>query len=360
MDKEITKFLFRGLVFLLPIVIILGFPASILIGSGELDSFSSFISKQTENRSLLIGLSYRNPNEFIKFKMTILRQPKILALGNSRVMQFRSFFFKNEDEFYNAGGAIAGINEARFFLENMPETYNPKIIIIGLDHTTFNSVQESLTKGEYYIKVTKASKVSLPGVFAYSWKQVYKDYFSKKFGLSFLLKRDSTNIDKIGLNAIVNDNGFRYDGSYQYSSLNKTNDNFNKELNLIDKGENPYLYSGEIPKDFIKNLELFLQESKKRKISVIGFLPTYAPSVYQEISTKPAEYDYILNSGPIIGKMFKSYGFEFYDFTNPSYITVKDDDFIDGNHGSEKVYLKLFQKMLKNGSILKEVAAEHI
>jgi hypothetical protein len=357
MNKEITKFLSRGLIFFLPVIMILGFPALILIRSGELDSFSSFINKQTENKSMLIGLSYRNQNEFIKFETTILRQPRILVLGNSRVMQFRSYFFKNEDEFYNAGGAIAGINEARFFLENMPRKYNPQIIIIGIDHAMLNSAQEVSTENEYYIKTAKASKVSIPGVFAYSWKQVYEDYFSKKFSLGFLFKRSSNNINKIGLNALINNSGFRYDGSYQYGDLNMINNNFNKELNLIDKGESPYLYSGEISKDFIKNLELFLEESKKRNVFIIGFLPPFATSIYQKISDKPIEYDYILNSGPTVEKKFKSYGFEFYDFTNPNYIMADDKDFIDGNHGSEKIYLRLFQRMLKENSALNEEAA---
>jgi hypothetical protein len=357
MNKEINKFLYRGLIFFFPVFIILGFPALVLVKSGELDYFSSFINKHTENKLLLIGLSYRNPNELIKFNTAVLRQPKILVLGNSRVMQFRSYFFKDEDEFYNAGGSITGINEARFFLENMPEEYSPRILIIGLDHNMFNSAQEAETKNEYYIKTEKASDVSILGVFAYSWKQVYEDYSSKKFNLNFLLKRNQANINKIGLNALVNNSGFRYDGSYKYGNFNTYN-NLNKDLKLVDNGENPYSYSGEISKEFVKSLDMFLKESQKRNIFVVSFLPPYAPSIYKKITDRPVEYDYILGSSKSIEKKIESYGFEFYDFTNPNNISVADEDFIDGNHGSEKVYLKLFQRMLEEKSVLNEVAAD--
>ena len=64
--------------------------------------------------------------------MELIKQvkPEIIALGSSRVMQFREDSFNKK--FVNAGGAMNSLSEFNFF-EKMYEFHNPKYIILGLD-----------------------------------------------------------------------------------------------------------------------------------------------------------------------------------------------------------------------------------
>jgi hypothetical protein len=64
------------------------------------------------------------------------RHPRILALGSSRVMQFRDFIFHpHEQEFYNGGGLIQNVNDLVAYTKQVREGRlpAPQVIIIGID-----------------------------------------------------------------------------------------------------------------------------------------------------------------------------------------------------------------------------------
>lgn len=67
--------------------------------------------------------------------------------------------------------------------------------------------------------------------------------------------------------------------------------------------------------------------------------------------TQP-NYVYIFCLGESLEPIFTRYGFEFYDFSNSIAIGSSDKEMIDGFHGSEKTFLRLFIDMLQRGSFL--------
>lgn len=46
--------------------------------------------------------------------------------------------------------------------------------------------------------------------------------------------------------------------------------------------------------------------------------------------------------------LFETYGFTYFDFTNPVNLGVTDDEMIDSIHGSEYVTLLIYIQMLEN------------
>jgi len=71
-----------------------------------------------------------------KSAMIRRRNPRILALGSSRVMEFRAFMFHPfEDWFYNAGGLIQNVNDLAAYARQVKEGKlpRPQVIIIGID-----------------------------------------------------------------------------------------------------------------------------------------------------------------------------------------------------------------------------------
>ena len=98
--------------------------------SKEISDVDDCISYQRENPDSLFGLGYTDPTQYYKLTNADYYQAPVIALGTSRVMQFRDLYFK--DFFYNCGGAVGGnYLEYKNFLENLE--YKPDVIILGLD-----------------------------------------------------------------------------------------------------------------------------------------------------------------------------------------------------------------------------------
>ena len=107
------KFIKSFIIFQIPILCYLGIIILLLAISGELLKYDKLIADHN-NDDILIGLAYSNVKD-IKLIITEHRNPKIMALGTSRVMQFRDFFFNNPEFFYNAGGAVSEIKGTKFW-----------------------------------------------------------------------------------------------------------------------------------------------------------------------------------------------------------------------------------------------------
>ena len=106
------RFLKNLTLFLIPGMVVLIFPTIVLFWSGEFYSVDKIGKIARDHRAVIIGLAYTNYAVEYQLQETIFRKPKILALGSSRVGQFRSLFFREPDLFYNTTGAIGAISFA--------------------------------------------------------------------------------------------------------------------------------------------------------------------------------------------------------------------------------------------------------
>ncbi len=68
------------------------------------------------------GLAYTDPAPYYKFKNIVIREPKVLALGTSCVLQLKGSFF-NEGQFYNGGRGVKNINEFLDYMEAVEELF---------------------------------------------------------------------------------------------------------------------------------------------------------------------------------------------------------------------------------------------
>jgi hypothetical protein len=169
---------------------------------------------------------------------------------------------------------------------------------------------------------------------------------------------------KIGLNAIVNNRGYRNDGSMNYGNqVDKLirNDStvadfhYADTYNRIDKGIRRFQYARSINAAALPVLDDFLGFCKANNIYVIGFLPPFADKVFNKM-TESGNYGYLKEIYPGIAPVFKKYGFEVYDFSTVASCESDDGETIDGFHGGEITYLKMLVKMLESGSQLSQVA----
>ena len=338
------KFLSDLIFISLIVALFIAMPFYILYVSGEIRDINYLIKKQRIGKQVL-GLAYSDPIGYYKLQNVKIRKPEIIALGSSRVMQFRSFFF-NDQSFYNAGGSVQSMYGYNLFLKKM--NHYPKVIIIGLDQMWFNQ-QFHNTSGS----VDLTDNFSNFEIFKSSFNKVIVDLLLNKIDI----KKISNTSQYLGLTAMMKQNGFRYDGSYIYSReiLNpiKAEDYLFKDTyDRIDKGERRFEYGTLIDQSSLIELNLFLNFCKSKNIHVIAFLPPFAPSVWEKLRQKRGEYSYLFSLYPLLEKTFSKYSYQCFDFSNISSLGSNDPEFINGFHGSEKAYLRILIEMCKRDSSL--------
>jgi hypothetical protein len=291
-----------------------------------------------------LGLAYSNPDRYLKLQSSIEREPSILVLGTSRSMPFRSMFFKDSAKFYNASGGVETIRDFAAFFQQIPGGLEPKIVIIGLDQYFFNDAFDTQKRS--------FEKPLFGAVWQKGIKGLLRDYAQKKFGFSDIFAAQG-GVQKIGLAALVKNSGFLNDGSYHYGTIIEPPP-FEDTLQRIEQGNRRFQYGQEASKDAVLELERFLQLAKERNIYVIGFLPPYAHSVYERMMEMGNKYAYIASLPVTLQPFFDINEFALYDFSDLAEFGADDAETIDGFHGSEKAYLRLFINMAQDNKILQE------
>ena len=357
---NMKKFLLKTFIFVLPYAILFAFLGKVLFSSGELDSIEKIIDFQIANKSVLYGPAYTVSCPTYKLKSIIKRKPEIIALGSSRVMQFRDKFFTlSPDKFYNAGRGANKIKDFKDFLEKIPEEKLPKVVIMGLDPYFFNSNWDEVSEDDSVLIHIK-QKGNNP-IFLINSTSFIRDTVRGKT----LTKVDYEGLDPglkkyipKGYNAKNNGNGFRNDGSYcygKYFSNPEDSDDwgFKETFKRIKDGNRRFEYSEKVSAKAIKELEEFLKFCQEREIYVIGFLPPYASKVYNKMKSMK-EYGYLDNIFKELNRAFKMYKYPLYDFLDINSFGSNDNEVIDGFHGSEVSYLRLFVLMVEPEPILQK------
>lgn len=346
------KFIFNILCFFMPIfVVLLGILPFYIVSlySGELKDIDKSIEEQRLNHQVLIGMGYNEQKEYYKISNANSYKARVIALGTSRVMQFKQEFFKAD--FYNCGGAVSGnYNEYVNFLKNL--SYEPEVLLVGLDSWVFNDAWNQVRDDyEEFVKIEKPNRDEKTII-----KAVLEDWVKKKWVFADLEKYPNN----IGFNGRVKDDGFMYDGSYYngdtYRNPDKHTDYlFVDTLNRIATGTSRFEWGEHVDQDTFVQLENLLSYCKERNILVVGFLTPYAPAIY-DVMINSGNYNYLNEIVPACVELFDRYEYEFYNYMDGEDLGATDDYFIDGFHGSEILYGHILEDMILNGSRLKRYA----
>lgn len=347
------KFIKDVVVFLLPVLacaMFIGVFYLVAYDIGEFKDLEKNILAQRENETIVLGLGYNEQTKYYKFVNADYYKADVIALGTSRAMQFKDYYF--ESEFYNCGGGVSGnYNEYVNFLENL--SYIPQFIILDLDAWVFNDAwNNSAYDYEKFLEISLDERDN-----ASMLKSIIQDYVDGKWTFGTL----DNYPDNIGFNGRIKNNGFMADGSYYYGSVyvseTRPNERLEDTFTRIETGTNRFQYGEHIDYDTIVQLENLLSYCADKGIYVVGFMAPFAPSVCQAMELN-GNYGYIKELNPSIEKIFEKYQFEYYDYFNGSYLGATDDWFVDGFHGSEVLYGLMVQDMINNGSKLSEYIDE--
>lgn len=171
------KFLCQLLLFLIPfyfVGLLIGGVYYVGCATGEFDDFDRLIEAQRQDHDVFIGMGYNEQTAYYKLKNANYYQADVIALGTSRVMQFKDDYFNAS--FYNCGGAVScNYDEYLNFVKNL--NYTPEIIILGLDQWVFNDEwNRSCTAYENYKPIELIDR----DIVAMEWNMI-KDFVHHKW-----------------------------------------------------------------------------------------------------------------------------------------------------------------------------------
>lgn len=342
------KFLRNIVIFCIPFIIFIA--PFLMVGIYSLEllniDYAIKIQRKSDDEKLL-GMAYNEQSAYLKIKNINYYSPQISTLGSSRVLQFKDEFF--ETSFYNGGRGVASIADWEKFIDNINAEALPDILIIGLDSWEFNPNWEGLLANSE--DLSKPIKISI----FERLENEMKDYRDNKWSFKEIIN----NNGNLGFNGIFKNSGFLKDGSYYYGNIYKNPEStldyqFRDTYGRIEHGILRFEYSDTIEQETLDYLEHFLLLCSEKDIEIIGFIPPFAPSVYQKMKSYGNQYGYLDKIGDECQLIFNQYGYEFYDYTDISNLDCDDSFFIDGFHGSEVAYLRILLDMLNQNSVLNQ------
>ena len=293
--------------------------------------------------------NYLNLDMF-QYKLELIKniKPKIMALGSSRVMQFREESFNTS--FITTGGAMHHLNEGYLFLQEMKKIYKPEIIILGLDFWWFNEkfyqpkIFDQQEKKEIDIKskINQTLSMVIKGEIGF-------DIFE------YILKDTNgiTSYKNVGLRSLKYSNGFRKDGSYQYTSFilgdEKNSDiKFSNTYDRINHGNSRFEYANHISKERVEIFNEIIKFAKDNDIKLILFIPPLANEVVEKMNSLGYKYNYVSE----FRKLVKETDIENYDFHDMRGYYKDSCEFVDGFHGGDVAYQRILKKMYNQNSSL--------
>lgn len=337
------RFLLRLILYTLPFAVPFLLLTGFMLYTGESMPLRLVAEMQMGDAPVLFRPRYGNRDLDFKTLSANLRHSDILTAGSSRVLQFRSLFFNLQPrQFYNTGAPAWTLDQVQQLLDNL--TYTPRILILGIDQPWFND--------DYVPDVIDPQVTDFAHLFGVNRSFMQDVFNGEAFDISRYLARVEPGFGgtALGLRAIRDGHGFRNDGSEQYGDfliahwLYPQNER-QRHLDWLRDGQEMYVYGDTVSASRLAQLEATLQWAKDRGITVIGFLPSYMPTLYQQMIAS-GNHTYIEKLPAALEPLFARYDFPFFDFTDGAQLGATDADYFDGWHASERIYLRLYTQIL--------------
>ena len=121
-NRHIRIYIWIALLAYMSIAALIAVNYFVLYQTGELDGLDKIVKAQQQTSGLYNGLS--EGMAAYKYEGYRQRRPEIVAIGTSRAMQIRDYFFTKP--FYNLGGLVQGQTQAFALLDQLILKHPPK------------------------------------------------------------------------------------------------------------------------------------------------------------------------------------------------------------------------------------------
>ncbi len=323
-------FILAAIVAVIPVSLYL-----ILWRAGETASLEHIAARQLAQQGLY-GTSIHDDTAHYKLALYEAVKPDVIAIGSSRVMQFRGEAFSRS--FVNLGGTVKGLTHAVELLPHLFESHQPKVILFGVDFWWFNAdrkprsswLERPAGRGVsartllHPIEWLVEGKVTLTDL-----SRVVQEGDPKHFGLQAILRRD----------------GFDQFGSYHYSStITGRKSHFDAKFSLIlervREGKHRFEWGDRVLEERWDRFLSVLEIADEAGIPVVLLLPPVAPTIADEM-TAQGKYGLLDDLKSRLSGLDRPY----FDFHDTRSLGAGDCAFIDGDHGGDILYAVMAARM---------------
>ena len=308
--------------------------------AGEFASVADVVTHQLCNAATY-GSAIHEDGFAYKLELASREKPAIIALGSSRVLQFRQRLFSTK--FINAGRGMITPEEGLTFMRSLLARHKPKVVIIGLDFWWFNPNWSYPNRRSRDISLDIAK---LGVVQDWLWKSKISVADIWRVAILSDTKNQLTQHVNIGVAAIMRGVGYRPDGSRDYGLRYSGNDptfddqGFANTLRRIERGVVQFKHAQQAASARYRLIDQMLHYLHSEGVTPVVVMPPLAGPVLELMMARSADFSYLT----AIREYLAALKFETYDFTEPGYLGADDCEFVDGFHGGEVVH----QRMIAN------------
>lgn len=344
-------FIKRLLIFLLPLLLTIGFFEICFLEKKETTPISTVIENQMNSKREQYYLRQYFSSSPVNYKLMMAEKKKadILIIGQSTVLQFRDFMFHPfEKSFYNMGKSVSNLNELESLINLIKNKviYKPKLIILGFDF--------ALVKSNYFganlNSVTQpfTDEVNDPNYHISSIQLLLRSYFNKN-------NEATQKFDGLGYGYWGSKGtGFRKDGSMHYAEtiakyLNGKTRRNDQYKGLVNTGG--FIFTKPYVLDSVRITRFFsiLDKIKSLNIDLLVYLPPYSDSFYKFLSEKK-DLNSCVQAYLSLQKLLKKKHIKTIAFTTPALMGLNDDYMLDSIHPGEVYIGTAFYKYLSTVS----------
>lgn len=321
----------------------------ILKKSGELLPYKKIQKLQKKDHTLAYGSVFNKHSfDIFGYKLTSAKKalPSVMSIGSSRAHFFRECFFTQP--FYNASYTMTYLQEGIRFIEKLPATATPKLLLVCVEFWWFHPHHYKevpflpLHTTHHHFDVDYINKLY----------EYYYDGILTQQDIHHIMKRKNyasqyRDFKGAGLRASKSAEGYFHDGYYWYAtSLHTPNVARNNKL-CLDMMQNNFFHfeaSTTISQTKIKIFEKFLHTCAKKQITPILILPPFMKKTTNKLLGSK-HYSYIHD---VIDHLGRYEGVEFYNFLDPKSVHTPKAEFYDCYHGGDITYARILRTILQN------------
>ncbi len=342
------RFLIRLIVFFFPIFLVICILSGLAYTSGESWDYNQIIETQIAKPYTQYG-PY-DGNRLLPYKLQAINhyQPEVVILGSSRVLHYRSAFFKENVMVYNASSYGWGLNRYKTILHHLATSETPpEVVIIGLDQWRFQenwklqrdeaAIAEASTPVRYWQAIGHVTNAMIgEGATLKSLVDVVVPH-NKQQGV-------------LGISAILGTGGYIYDGSFQIAPKLWAKAQSNIQIvaeGIVQADEKMFKYfpyAEGLATSSFETLQDILQIASDSNIYVIGYFSPFPPTIYVAMQTS-GNFAYVDEAAAQLEAVFEDFGFSFFDFTDGSRLGGSDAEFWDSLHPTEQHMIRIHLKL---------------
>jgi hypothetical protein len=340
---EGRTFLRRLALFLAPYLLAGAALEGWLLWSGETLPVRWVARKQAQGEPLLFLARFTDHTYALKLAAARRLAPEVLALGDSRVSQFRSAMFRPYS-FYNAGNCMYSLSDYRRFLSELPAG-TPRVLLVPLDfyvfHPDFVANFASMTKED----------VGLPGSYehAHVVKAALLHLRTNPGALRLPAREPLYGWPARGLGAMETADGIRRDGSFQYGRMVRGDlsitPTVEQALERVALGRAPLQGRASMDEGAWRELEALAREARARHTSIVAYTPAFHPRLAAALDASPAHGIWREFRSAATAERIRTMGITYFDLSRLEAFGGREDEMIDPFHPSEPAYIRMLLHM---------------